>query len=405
MKLRHQQQPGAGQQGPDGQRDPRADSLGDRPRRGGEGQQQQGKRQGGRARLKRAVAERHLQERDEQEDHAAERRVGDQREHVGTGELAGAEQLQRKHRVRGPPLNGDKGGRGGHADGRRGDHRRRQASGRLDQREAHPRNGEGGERGTAQIEAARARRVPGLRHVANRGHGDETPERKVDEEDRAPRHRVGQVPADGGADRARDRAQARPRADRPGAVIGMKHRLDDREAPRCKEGPANPLDEPGKDEQPDRRGGRAKRRRRDEDNHPQDEHAPSAVDVAERAAYQDERREREHIAVQGPLQPGDTRAEVTADGRQRHVDDRRLEQNHRVAQHRHRQHPTAGRRGKPDRAFPPTLVAWHQQPPWGSSLAPVCTPLHRDHEGRQCPGRAARGEPSRQAPGSASAVS
>ena len=40
-----------------------------------------------------------LQERDEQEDHAAERRIGHQREHGGAGELAGAKQFQRKHRV------------------------------------------------------------------------------------------------------------------------------------------------------------------------------------------------------------------------------------------------------------------------------------------------------------------
>ena len=176
------------------------------------------------------------------------------------------------------------------------------------------------------------------------------PERKIDQEDRAPRHRVGQVPADGGADRARDRTQACPRADRPGAVIGMKDRLDDRKAPWGKESAPDPLNEPGTNEQPDRRGGRAQRRRGHEDHRPQDENATPAVDVAERTAHQDKRRERKHIAVQRPLQPRDARAEITADRRQRHVDDRRLQQDHRVAQHRHRQHPAAGGRGKPHRA-------------------------------------------------------
>ena len=46
------------------------------------------------------------QERDDQEDHAAERRIGHQREHDGGGELAGAEQLQRKHRVAAVRLKG-----------------------------------------------------------------------------------------------------------------------------------------------------------------------------------------------------------------------------------------------------------------------------------------------------------
>jgi hypothetical protein len=67
-------------------------------------------------------------------------------------------------------------------------------------------------------------------HAENRRDDDKTPERDIDQEDRAPRHPLGQVPADGGADRARDRTQACPRADRPGAVIGMKDRLDDPKA-------------------------------------------------------------------------------------------------------------------------------------------------------------------------------
>ena len=46
------------------------------------------------------------QERDDQEDHAAERRIGHQREHDSGGELAGAEQLQRKHRVAAVRLKG-----------------------------------------------------------------------------------------------------------------------------------------------------------------------------------------------------------------------------------------------------------------------------------------------------------
>jgi hypothetical protein len=147
----------------------------------------------------------------------------------------------------------------------------------------------------------------------------------------APRHRVGQVPADGGANRARDRTQTCPRTDRPGAIIGMKDCVDDRQAPRRKQSPPNPLNEPGYNEQLDRRGGRAQRRRGHEDHHPQDEDATPAVDIAERTAHQHKRREGQHIAVQRPLQPRDARAEITADRRQRHVDNRRLQQNHRLA--------------------------------------------------------------------------
>jgi hypothetical protein len=357
VDLCHQQQSRTGQDSSDRQRDPGADSLGDSPRWGGEGQEQQGNRQGGGTGLKCAVAERDLQERYEQEDHAAERRVGDQREQVGAGELAGAEQLQWKHRVPGPSLNGDKGSCGGHAGGGGANHHWCQASGRLGQRKAHSCDGQRGERGTAKIQAAGMRRVPGLRHMANRGYDDKNPKRKINQEDRAPRQRVGQVPANGWANRARDRTQTCPCTDRPGAIIGMKDRLDDRKAPWCKESPTNPLNEPGSNKQPDRRGGRAKRRRGHEDHHPEDEHATPAVDIAERAAHQDKRRERKHIAVQRPLQPRDARAEITADRRQCHVDNRRLQQNHRIAQHRHRQHPATGGRSQPHRPVPPILIA------------------------------------------------
>ena len=190
--------------------------------------------------MKCRVAECDLQERDEQEDHAAERRIGHQGEHGGGGELAGAEQLQRKHRVAAARLNGGKGAGGGQADRRGGDHRGGQAPGGLDQREARAGDGQHGERGAAQIQATSTGGIPGLWHPENCGDDDEGPQRQVDQENRTPRHRVGQVAADRRTDRGRDRGQARPRADRPEAVIGMKDRADDGKAPGVRRAPPTP---------------------------------------------------------------------------------------------------------------------------------------------------------------------
>src|SRR5207247_3843591 len=52
------------------------------------------------------------------------------------------------------------------------------------------------------------------------------------------------------------------------------------------------------------------------------EHAPLAVDVAQRAADQDQRAQRQEIGVRHPLLSRQAAAEVALDRRQRHVHDR-----------------------------------------------------------------------------------
>ena len=55
------------------------------------------------------------------------------------------------------------------------------------------------------------------------------------------------------------------------------------------------------------------------------EHAPLAEEVAERAADQDQRAEREQVGVRDPLLPGEAAAQVLADGRQSDVDRGRVQ--------------------------------------------------------------------------------
>ena len=61
------------------------------------------------------------------------------------------------------------------------------------------------------------------------------------------------------------------------------------------------------------------------------EHAPLAVEVAERAADQDQRAERQQVGVRDPLLAGEPAAEVLADRRQRDVDHRRVEARRRTS--------------------------------------------------------------------------
>ncbi len=103
-------------------------------------------------------------------------------------------------------------------------------------------------------------RVARLGHVAVGHEDDEGAERQVDQEDPPPRDRVDQIAAEERPDRRRDAAQARPGADRPGPVLGVKGRLEDREAARCEQRAADALEHARRDQDLDRRRERAQRR-------------------------------------------------------------------------------------------------------------------------------------------------
>ena len=64
------------------------------------------------------------------------------------------------------------------------------------------------------------------------------------------------------------------------------------------------------------------------------EDPPLAVEVAERAADEDQRAEREQVGVRDPLLAGEAAAEVALDRRQRDVDHRRVEPRHERAHDR-----------------------------------------------------------------------
>ena len=81
-----------------------------------------------------------------------------------------------------------------------------------------------------------------------------------------------------------------------------------------------------------------------------EEAALAPVEIAERAAEQQQRAQRHEVSVEDPLQLADARVEVAPDRGQRHVDDRAVEERDAGAEHRRRDDPTGGRGPEPDRA-------------------------------------------------------
>ena len=134
-----------------------------------------------------------------------------------------------------------------------------------------------------------------------------------------------QLTADQRPDHGRDRGPRRPRADRGAALVRWEREHDHGQRGRDDQRAEHSLQDARRDEHADRRRQRARERHDTEADQAEREDAALAVDVAERSADQDQRREREHVAVGDPLLPGEPAAEVGGDRRQRDVDRRRVQ--------------------------------------------------------------------------------
>ncbi len=198
------------------------------------------------------------------------------------------------------------------------------------------------------VEPAGCRRVARLRHMPVRHEDHEGANRQVDQEDPAPGHRIDEVAAEERPDRSGDSAQPRPRTDRAGPVLGVERRLDDGEASRREEGAADALKDARGDQDLGAGRQRAQGRGEREPDDPHVEDQPPAHPVAERAAEEDERRERQQVAVEDPLEVARRRAQVTPDLGHRDVHDGGLEERDPRAEDRDRQDPPPLRRPEAD---------------------------------------------------------
>ena len=178
---------------------------------------------------------------------------------------------------------------------------------------------------------------PAAAHQRHRGQrGDDEADRRVDEEDPAPRHVGGQDPAEQQADGAAGAGHARPDAERPVARRAHRERRGDQSEGRrgCERGPGA-LHGARRQQPPARGGEAADQRGQGEQQDAGHEDAPAAVDVAQPAAEQQQAAEGERVGGDDPLEPGPAEAEGLLDVRQRHVHDRRVEDDHELGRGDH----------------------------------------------------------------------
>ena len=151
--------------------------------------------------------------------------------------------------------------------------------------------------------------------------------------------------------------QPRPGTDRPRTVAGRERRLKDGEAARREQRPADSLERPGGHKPPGGRSQGAQQRRGREPDHAREEHAPAAEPITQRTADQDQRRQRQRVGVQDPLQARYARAQLGAERGQRDVHDGGVEKRDARSQHGGKQDPPRLRRPPSDRLVLRTCCA------------------------------------------------
>ena len=343
---RSRSRPAALSSGPDRHRQPWPDPLRECPGPRREHEHDRRDRQQRRAGDGRAEPGDDLQLQHQQQEDDAERPVDQQRHHVRRGELAVGEQLwrhradaatgarrRRTPRARPAPAASTASGTGAAPSAPR------TVSDQVSAASAARR-----EHGARDVQTGGRLGVPALRHVPERDDDHQRRQRQVDQEHRPPGP-LHQPAADERADRSGDPAQPRPGADRRGPVRAAERRGDQRQAARGQQRAADALQGPARDEQRKVRRRPAQQRRHREPHHADHEHAAAPEPVAQRAAEQDQRGQRQGVGVDGPLQAAEARAEVRADPLQRHVDDGAVEHDHARAEHGREQHPPG--RGRP----------------------------------------------------------
>ena len=155
-------------------------------------------------------------------------------------------------------------------------------------------------------------RVVALGHVTHRNPHRHRGQREVDEEHQAPRHRVDEPAAEERADGGRHAGQPRPRPDRGALVSSRKLAEISARLPGTSRAPPTPcsaratMSMPMLGARPHSKDAPVNRDQAD------DEHPLPAVLVAERAAEEEQRTEREEVGVDGPLEAGDAAAEVVS---------------------------------------------------------------------------------------------
>ena len=173
----------------------------------------------------------------------------------------------------------------------------------------------------------------------------------VDEEDPVPVDGLGDDAAQQEADRCTGRGDEAVDADRPRPLPGLReHRHDHPQDHRGGQRAADPLHEPRRHQELLALGQAAEEGGADEDRQPDHEDAPATDQVTEAPGEQKQTAEGDQVGVYDPREARLREPEVALDRRQRHVDDRLVEDDH--------QHPDAeNHQGDPATAVGPLFYA------------------------------------------------
>jgi hypothetical protein len=186
---------------------------------------------------------------------------------------------------------------------------------------------------------------------------DENADRDVDEKDPVPAEKVRQHPAEEHADAPAACHHEAEDAHRLGPVGRLREEVhDQRERDRRDNRTAEALDRTRRDQEPLRRGQAAGDRGQGEERDPDQEQSPVAEQIAEAAAEQEEAAERQQVGVDHPGERRRREPEVLPNRRQRDVHDRRVENDHQVAQAQDDQREPAGASIHRHQSLPPKSV-------------------------------------------------
>jgi hypothetical protein len=186
---------------------------------------------------------------------------------------------------------------------------------------------------------ARGRWVAALGHLegADEQHGGA--DRQVDQERPGPGEAIDQVAAEHRAGGRGDAAERRPGADRPTTLRFRKVRAEQRQAARHHQRSADALNRTCGDQRIDAAGPRTRRRCRGEDRRADGKHPAPPEAIAERAAGEQQRCEKERVRLDHPLGLGGARAQIAAQRGQRDVDHGAIDKRHARAEDRRQQRP------------------------------------------------------------------
>ena len=362
--TRHQQQrhPDRRDQRPDPHEEARPVPVGERAEAHRQPEHQQRHRDARAARLERAEARHLLQEQHEEEEQQAEAAVHQERLEVAGGEVAPPEQRERQHRVRAARLP--------HQEA--GEQQPRPPPAAAPPSRIAPavqRLLDQAERDPGQAERAQQRPRPRPRARSGRARGPAGTTRRIST---IVISTIGTLIAK--IQRHEAESTSCPPITGPSTVPIPPHAVQAPTAlPRSSGGkvdtitasaagvssaPGHPLQGPRADEHLDRRRQGADQRGRAEQEHAEREHAPLAEDVAQRAADQQQRRERDQVGVGRPLLAREPAAEVVGDRRQRHVGHRRVDRDDGRPEDRRDQHQPLGARRQ--RRLPAARGGLHQ---------------------------------------------